>query len=174
MKGVDPLIIFKKDPIEAIQKNGYSIYYLTKHDILSPNMIYRIRNGENITLKTLGIICKYSGLKPEELIEYIPEWDEEDEAEKAKGKRKVKQNTGNNWKRKADIPEKEDDSEKTDVPDKVNIPGKQEEDATDRHVEDATEKHGDDAMDIQEGDTGVKDGEDAAVDLKEDAEGKTE
>ena len=60
------MIYYKMDVEEALRRRGYSSYKL--RGILPTMTLQRIKNGENITITTLNILCCLLRCKPEDII----------------------------------------------------------------------------------------------------------
>ena len=64
--------MFKFDKLfETIKKKGISTYRLREECILDSKTINRLKNNQNIELKTLDRICEYLDCKIEDVIEFV-------------------------------------------------------------------------------------------------------
>ena len=48
---------YKIDVVKALSDRGYNSYRLKKSGILSQGTIVKLKNGGNVTLKTLNTVC---------------------------------------------------------------------------------------------------------------------
>lgn len=63
----------KQNLVVLLKDNGYSSYRLRKDKIMGTERIQRLRHGELPSWRELDIICKLTGAKVEEVIEYVPD-----------------------------------------------------------------------------------------------------
>lgn len=63
-------MIIYKNVLEQLAKAGYTTYKIEKEKVISQCSLTRIRKGLPISLSTLDIICRLTGLQPGDLIEY--------------------------------------------------------------------------------------------------------
>lgn len=70
------LPIIYKDVLGKLKQAGYSTYRIEKEKLIRSGTITRIRNGESISMNTLGILCKLIDCQPNELIEYVKDGEE--------------------------------------------------------------------------------------------------
>lgn len=66
-------MIIYKDILQKLKDAGYSTYRLRKESILKEDTIQRLRDGRSITTSTLDTLCRLTGCKLEDLIEYQDE-----------------------------------------------------------------------------------------------------
>ena len=63
-------MIIYNDILQKLADAGYNTYRIRKENILPQSTLQRLREGKSITLDSLNIICRLTGCKIEELIEY--------------------------------------------------------------------------------------------------------
>ena len=63
-------IRYKIDIVKALTDSGYVLQELRRQHKISESTLQKIRNGELITLKSLGVICELLDMQPADLIEY--------------------------------------------------------------------------------------------------------
>ena len=64
--------MFKFDKLfETIKKKGISTYRLREECILDSKTIKRLKNNQNIELKTLDKVCEYLDCKIEDVVEFV-------------------------------------------------------------------------------------------------------
>ena len=66
-------LIVYKDILKKLSDAGWSTYRLQMEREIPNSAIMRIRNNESITMATLNTICKLTGLKPGDLLDYVPD-----------------------------------------------------------------------------------------------------
>lgn len=66
-------MIVYKDVFEKMKRNGYSTALIRKEKLIPEGSLQNIRDGKLVNLKTIDTICRLSGCKIDELIEYIPD-----------------------------------------------------------------------------------------------------
>lgn len=64
-------MIIYKDIIKKLKDAGYNSTVIRKNNILPQSVLQRLRNGTPITTETINTICKLTGCKVEDLIEYV-------------------------------------------------------------------------------------------------------
>lgn len=64
-------MIIYKDIIKKLKDAGYNSTVIRKNNILPQSVLQRLRNGNPITTDTINTICKLTGCKVEDLIEYV-------------------------------------------------------------------------------------------------------
>lgn len=64
-------MIVYKDIIKKLKDAGYNSAVIRKNNILPQSVLQRLRNGTPITTETINTICKLTGCKVEDLIEYV-------------------------------------------------------------------------------------------------------
>ena len=67
------MIRYKIDILEELKKKGYTTTRLRNERILSQSTLTSIRNGGQIITATLDIICSILKKQPGQIIEYIPD-----------------------------------------------------------------------------------------------------
>ena len=69
------MIRFKIDVLEELKKAGYNTTRIRKEKIISEGTLQRLRNnnGEPVTTATIDTICKILKKQPAQILEYIPE-----------------------------------------------------------------------------------------------------
>lgn len=65
------IMIIYKDIITRLKEAGYNSTRIRKEKLLPQSTLQRLRKGEPVDLKTIDVLCKLTGCKVEELIEYI-------------------------------------------------------------------------------------------------------
>lgn len=64
--------MFKFDKLfETIKKKGISTYRLREECILDSKTIKRLKNNQNIELKTLDKVCDFLDCKIEDIVEFV-------------------------------------------------------------------------------------------------------
>lgn len=66
-------MIIYKDVFDKMKRAGYSTTTLRKEKLIPEGTLQNIREGKLVNLRTIDTICRLSGCKIEELIEYIPD-----------------------------------------------------------------------------------------------------
>ncbi|QNM06556.1 helix-turn-helix domain-containing protein [Qiania dongpingensis] len=66
-------MIIYKNVFEKMKNAGYSTAAIRKEKLIPEGTMQNIRDGKLVNLKTIDTICRLSGCKIEELIEYIPD-----------------------------------------------------------------------------------------------------
>ena len=66
-------MIIYKDVFEKMKCNGYSTALIRKEKLIPEGSLQNIRDGKLVNLKTIYTICRLSGCRIEELIEYVPD-----------------------------------------------------------------------------------------------------
>lgn len=68
------MITYRKDIIQALKDSGYNTWYIRTNKILSESTMSKLRNNNtSITLKNLDVICKLLNCQPNDIIEYVPD-----------------------------------------------------------------------------------------------------
>lgn len=67
------MIRYKIDVIEELKKKGYTTTRIRNERILSEATLTNIRRNKPITTATLDIICSILKKQPGQIIEYIPD-----------------------------------------------------------------------------------------------------
>lgn len=63
-------MIIYKDILQKLKDSGYNTNRIRKEKLLSETTLQHIRSGESITIASLDKICKLTGCRVEDLIEY--------------------------------------------------------------------------------------------------------
>ncbi len=64
--------MFKFDKLfETMNKKGVSTYALRENCIIDSKTVRRLRNNQNVELKTLDRICEYLDCKIEDVVEFV-------------------------------------------------------------------------------------------------------
>jgi len=71
-------MIIYKDLLGKLKDAGYNTNRLRKEKLLSEETIMSLRKGNHIRIHTLDTICRLTGCRVEELIEYIPDEEKEE------------------------------------------------------------------------------------------------
>lgn len=66
------MIIYKKDIMAELSKNGFGAGRLKKEKLLPCQTAQNIKEGKSISLETLNKICCMLRCQPSELIEWYP------------------------------------------------------------------------------------------------------
>ncbi len=70
-------MIIYKDVLKKLKEAGYPTTRLRNEKLLSEATIGSIRHNVPVNTETINTICKLTGLPVEEVMEYIPDKDEE-------------------------------------------------------------------------------------------------
>lgn len=71
-------MIIYKDVIKKMTDAGYNVSRIRREKLLAQKTLSNIRNGGTITLESLDVICRLTGLPVEDLIEYVPDNNEQE------------------------------------------------------------------------------------------------
>lgn len=63
-------MIIYKDILQKLKDAGYNTNRIRKEKLLSEKTLQHIRNGESITVASIDKICRLTGCRIEELMEY--------------------------------------------------------------------------------------------------------
>ncbi|WP_320969024.1 helix-turn-helix domain-containing protein [Hungatella effluvii] len=66
-------MIVYKNVFEKMKEAGYSTSVIRKEKLIPEGSMQNIREGKLVNLKTIDTICRLSGCRVEELIEYVPD-----------------------------------------------------------------------------------------------------
>lgn len=66
-------MIVYKNVFEKMKEAGYSTSVIRKEKLIPEGSLQNIREGKLVNLKTIDTICRLSGCRVEELIEYVPD-----------------------------------------------------------------------------------------------------
>lgn len=67
------MIDFRIDVLKALKEAGYSSTRLRREKILGEATMSRIRNGGDINLSTVNVICELLDKQPGEILRWIPD-----------------------------------------------------------------------------------------------------
>ncbi|MDE7042702.1 MAG: helix-turn-helix transcriptional regulator [Oscillospiraceae bacterium] len=72
------MIYYKKDVLQALKEVGYSTYRLQKEKLLSAGTVQKIREDDtSIQIETLNIICGMLQCQPGDILEWVPDEEED-------------------------------------------------------------------------------------------------
>lgn len=60
-----------------MKERGLTTYRIEKDKIVPAATLQRIREGKNITMDTIASLCKALGCQPGDILEYVPDEDEQ-------------------------------------------------------------------------------------------------
>ncbi len=63
-------MILYKNVLDELRDSGYTTTRLRRDNLLSESVLTRIRNNQSISIDTLDVICRLTGLQPGDLLEY--------------------------------------------------------------------------------------------------------
>ena len=66
-------MIVYKNVFEKMKEAGYSTSVIRKEKLIPEGSMQNIREGKLVNLKTIDTICRLSGCRVGELIEYVPD-----------------------------------------------------------------------------------------------------
>jgi len=69
-------ITYKIDVLTALKAAGYSTYKMRQEKIIGESSLQQIRKGELVSWQVLTTICKLVNCQPGDIIEYIPDEEE--------------------------------------------------------------------------------------------------
>ena len=64
-------IRYKLDVLEALKAVGYTTYRLRQEKLMGERVIQQIRDGTNVSCKTIDTICCLLNCQPGDIVEYI-------------------------------------------------------------------------------------------------------
>lgn len=64
-------MIVYKDIIKKLKEAGYTATRIREEKLISESTMSRIRRGESISTNTIDIVCKLTGCKVEDILEYV-------------------------------------------------------------------------------------------------------
>lgn len=64
-------MIVYKDIIKKLKEAGYTASRIREEKLISESTMSRIRRGESISTNTIDIVCKLTGCKVEDILEYV-------------------------------------------------------------------------------------------------------
>lgn len=79
MLGGDRMIVYKIDILKELKEKGYTSYVLREKKIIPEGTMQRLRRKDLISLQTLDVICRLLELQPGDIIEYIPDQENEED-----------------------------------------------------------------------------------------------
>ena len=71
------MMIRFQDILKLLSEHGWSTYRLIKEKRISSGTITRIRKGQSVSTDTIDTICGLCDCQPGDLMEYVPDQDEE-------------------------------------------------------------------------------------------------
>ena len=71
-------IAYKIDVLSALKEKGFSTYRMRKEKILAESTIQAFRSGDMISYEKLAQICKMLDCQPGDVLEYVPDAQEEE------------------------------------------------------------------------------------------------
>lgn len=63
-------MIIYKDLLGKLKVSGYTTTQIRRDKLISESALTRIRNNQSISIDTLDVICRLTGLQPGDLLEY--------------------------------------------------------------------------------------------------------
>lgn len=76
------MLRYKIDILEELKNKDYTSYKLRKDKIIGEAQIQKIRTGELVSKETLNTICKLLECQPGDILEYVPDVNEQLPVEK--------------------------------------------------------------------------------------------
>ena len=70
-------IKYKVDVIAALKEEGYNTTRIRKDKIMGEAMLQKIRSGQMVSWATLETICELLNCQPGDLLEFVPDEEEE-------------------------------------------------------------------------------------------------
>jgi len=67
------MLRYKIDVLGELKKIGLTTYKIRKEKIIGESQMQKIRNGEIASKETLNKLCELLSVQPGDLLEYIPE-----------------------------------------------------------------------------------------------------
>lgn len=74
------MIVYKIDVLAALRDRGYSTYTIKQQRMISESSMQRIREGQCVAGQTLNSLCRLLHCQPGDLLEYIPDPEDEEGA----------------------------------------------------------------------------------------------
>lgn len=71
------MIRYKINIIEALKSIGYSSYKIRQEKILGQATLQKMRQNELVSWENINTICSLLNCQPGDLLEYVPDPDEE-------------------------------------------------------------------------------------------------
>jgi len=71
--GIEPMLTYKIDVIQALQDRGYTTYRIRQGRIINESALQALRTGDMIGTKTLEKLCAVLQLQPGDIIEFKQE-----------------------------------------------------------------------------------------------------
>lgn len=68
--GIEPMLTYKIDVIQALQDRGYTTYRIRQKRIINESALQALRTGDMIGIKTLEKLCTVLQLQPGDIIEF--------------------------------------------------------------------------------------------------------
>ena len=76
--GIEPMLTYKIDVIQALQDSGYTTYRIRQERIINESALQALRTGDMIGIKTLEKLCAVLQLQPGDIIGYTEERGQDD------------------------------------------------------------------------------------------------
>lgn len=70
-------IRYKIDVLEALKKAGYSSYKIRQEKMLGERVLSRLRHQESVSYDVLALICKLLNCQIGDILEYVPDDEQE-------------------------------------------------------------------------------------------------
>ena len=75
---------YKVDVIQLLKDSGYSTYTIRKEKLIIENMLQKLRNNQMVSWATLDTICRLTHSQPGDILEYVPDEDEQTQTARRK------------------------------------------------------------------------------------------
>ena len=72
------MIRYKINVLDALKDKGYNTNRIRQEKIFGQQQLQKIRNGELASKSVLDIICKLLDCQPGDILEYVPDPDNDD------------------------------------------------------------------------------------------------
>ena len=76
--GIEPMLTYKIDVLQALQNKGYSTYRIRQKKVINESALQALRTGDMIGIKTLEKLCAVLQLQPGDIIGYTEERGQDD------------------------------------------------------------------------------------------------
>lgn len=70
-------IVYKINVLNAIKEKGYTTYMLRKQKIMGEATVQKLRRNELVSWANIAVICRLLDCQPGDLLEYVPETDDQ-------------------------------------------------------------------------------------------------
>ena len=67
-------LLYKLDVLSALKEVGYTTYQIRKNKLLSESTVQKLREGKPISWENIETLCKLLNCQPNDIIEYIPDY----------------------------------------------------------------------------------------------------